>query len=551
MRLSKSGGRFVKNAAVLTATSLLLKAAGMCFRVYASARIGAAGMGLYQMLLSVYTLFAGFASSGLTVASTRMVAGRLALGDHAGARRVLRVCLTVSLSAGLLSAVLLELFAAPVANGWISDPRALVSVRVMAAALPFMGVSCCLRGYFTARRRVGVSSASQITEQLSRILLAVLLLRRMLSFGVAAACLAIMLADVISEAAGCLHIALGYLRDRARLRREAAGSAARTADTSRTAAQTARLVGGFLPNTAPAASGHGAGHCKPYNRYDRTKAAARGRERAARRMSGGSLVRLCNISAIRRDGRRGIYRELWGIALPITASHYLTSLLRTVESILVPDCLTRHTGSRELALELFGMVKGMALPLLLFPSAFLGALSMLLVPEISEAYALGQAARVKRAVGRSMTLTMSLSAVAAAVFVLFPDELGVLLYREPALGRVLFALAPLTPLMYAESVAVGILRGLGEQRASLVYGAADSALRIALISLLVPRAGLGGFLAVMAVSNLLTPALSIRKMLKAAGMRFDLVRWALLPAGCFGGALLLGAAAERLWAAIF
>ena len=62
-----------------------------------------------------------------------------------------------------------------------------------------------------------------------------------------------------------------------------------------------------------------------------------------------------------KDGE--INRAIWNIAAPITASHYLTSLLRTVESTLVPDCLTVYEGSRVRALELFGMIKGMALPL--------------------------------------------------------------------------------------------------------------------------------------------------------------------------------------------
>ena len=46
---------YLKNAAILTGTGLLLRAAGMFFRIYIAARIGAEGMGLYQLIYTVYT----------------------------------------------------------------------------------------------------------------------------------------------------------------------------------------------------------------------------------------------------------------------------------------------------------------------------------------------------------------------------------------------------------------------------------------------------------------------------------------------------------------
>ena len=44
---------YLKNAAILTGTGLLLRAAGMFFRIYIAARIGAEGMGLYPIFADV------------------------------------------------------------------------------------------------------------------------------------------------------------------------------------------------------------------------------------------------------------------------------------------------------------------------------------------------------------------------------------------------------------------------------------------------------------------------------------------------------------------
>ena len=85
---------------------------------------------------------------------------------------------------------------------------------------------------------------------------------------------------------------------------------------------------------------------------------------------------------------KGVFRRLMSIAAPITAGRYLNTVLRTIENILVPDKLTDYTGSKTLSLSQFGMLKGMAMPLLFFPSSFLSTLSTLLIPEISEAHTL-------------------------------------------------------------------------------------------------------------------------------------------------------------------
>ena len=75
------------------------------------------------------------------------------------------------------------------------------------------------------------------------------------------------------------------------------------------------------------------------------------------------------------------------------------------------------------------------------------------------------------------------------------------------------------PFMYMESMVDGVLKGLGEQLASFRYSLLDSVLRIAGITLLLPRFGMGAFLGIMVASNAMTCLLNLnhmRKKLKAA-----------------------------------
>ena len=98
---------FVKNTAVMTMTSLLLRSLGIVFRIFISNRVGAEGMGLYQLVLSVYVLGGTFASAGLVTAVTRLVAEQLIRGNRRAARWVMRASMALCIAIGLASAVLL------------------------------------------------------------------------------------------------------------------------------------------------------------------------------------------------------------------------------------------------------------------------------------------------------------------------------------------------------------------------------------------------------------------------------------------------------------
>ena len=451
---------FVKNTAVMTGCSLLLRLCGILFRIFISNRVGAEGMGLYQLVFSVYILGATFATGGLTTAVTRLAAGRLAHRDRPGVGRLMRLAALCCLLVGGVSALGLYI-GAPVIGQLIGDSRAVAAVSVSGIALPFIGVSSCLKGYFMARRRAWPPCLSQLVEQAVRIGGILLLLNTVWDGTLGMACLLIILGDALSETVACLYLLVAYRRD---LRREARTFPA-------------------LPASHPAI---------------------------------------------------GLLRPLLHIAIPLTAGRYLSTALRTIENVFVPNRLTLYTGSDSLSLVQFGAVKGMALPLIFFPSALLMTVSSLLIPELSDAFELGQKRQVSRLVERSLHVTLLGAIAVGGLFTLLGRGLGEWLYGDPLVGLLLQILGPLTPVMYLDSVVSGMLKGLGQQVHSLWYSVADSGVRIALIWLLLPRFGLTGFLFVMLVSNLLTCLLSTHRLLTVSGTPFRWGRWLVKPALCAG-----------------
>lgn len=130
---------YLKNAAILTGTGLLLRAAGMFFRIYIAARIGAEGMGLYQLIYTVYTMAVTLATAGLSVAATRLSAELLATDDPANVRAAMRRTLALGLGLGAAAAALLFTGAGLAADWWLEDARAALSAAHFGAQFAVYG----------------------------------------------------------------------------------------------------------------------------------------------------------------------------------------------------------------------------------------------------------------------------------------------------------------------------------------------------------------------------------------------------------------------------
>ncbi len=159
---------YLKNAALLTVSDVVLRLAGMGLRIYLANALGGEGMGLYQLVLAVYSLFTTLATSGVSVAATRLMAEELA-GSPARARGMLVRLGAAALGLGTLAMAGQWGLANLAARWWLGDVRAAPALRAAAFGMPFMAVSAVMRGFFVARQRVGPNVASQLAEQAFRI----------------------------------------------------------------------------------------------------------------------------------------------------------------------------------------------------------------------------------------------------------------------------------------------------------------------------------------------------------------------------------------------
>ena len=235
---------------------------------------------------------------------------------------------------------------------------------------------------------------------------------------------------------------------------------------------------------------------------------------------------------------RKALQDMFHIELPIMFGSTLRNGLVTIENILIPIGFKKHGASTETSLSNYGMIHGMVMPLILFPSAFLMAFSSLLVPEMAEANAVGHKRTISRTTARSMQLTLLFSFFITACFIVFADDFGRTFYQSEEAGRLIRFLAPLIPLLYLDSVVDGILKGLDQQIASMRYNFADSGLRVILVYFLIPFTGVNGYLGILFFSTIFNATLSIHRLLKVSQVEIQFVDWIVKPILCGGISVL-------------
>ncbi len=151
---------------MLTGVNLLLRVAGTSFQVYLSRTIGAAGVGLLQLTMSLgsFTLIAGMA--GVRTAAMYLTAEELGRKRQEGLPWVLSGCIRYSLLASGAAALVLALGAGFLAEGLVGNGRIAGCLRLYAGFLPIPCLCGVFAGFFTAAGRVGTLAAVEVAEQL-------------------------------------------------------------------------------------------------------------------------------------------------------------------------------------------------------------------------------------------------------------------------------------------------------------------------------------------------------------------------------------------------
>jgi stage V sporulation protein B len=443
----------VAGALILTAASVFTRILGFIYRVYMSQTIGAEGMGLYQLVMPIYSLAWAIACSGFTMTISRLVSAENAKGEYGNMGRVLKQCLVITTAvAAVLSAAAFSA-ADPIANYLLGDGRVTLSLRILAFAFPFMAAGSCVRGYYLGMQESTVPAVSQVLEQVVHMSVIYALAGAFIPMGMEYACAAAVIGIALGEFISFVYVMFSYVA------------------------------------------------FKRGNKFTKRPSMA----------------------------PRAVLDMILAMAMPLTLTRVTGSLLTTVENLLIPQRLQMYGLAQAESIALYGKITGMALPLIFFPSAILYALATTLVPDISAASAKNDKARVKYTVNKAMLFTSVIGIGAAAVFIVFADQLGLTIYKQD-ISSLLIPLGVMCPLWYLSITFSGVLNGMGRQVFMFKNSLAASAINIAFIFFIVPRFGLNAFIAGWMLSLVVSVTAEIVMVRISTGIDVQFLRWFAYPA---------------------
>jgi stage V sporulation protein B len=165
----------------------------------------------------------------------------------------------------------------------------------------------------------------------------------------------------------------------------------------------------------------------------------------------------------------------------------------------------------------FGVVCGMVFPVLMFPAAILYGLAELLIPELARCSAAGSQRRIHYLVGRSLRLAMLYGCLFSGLMFLLSEDLCLLLYDNLEAGKYLRWFSLLIPMLYSDTITDAMIKGLGQQTASVRYNILTSSMDVILLFFLLPKYGIEGYFLSFLVTHLLNFFLSVRRLLKISG----------------------------------
>ncbi len=435
---------------LLTATGLFSQVVGFLYRMALSRLIGAENMGLFHLVMPVYSMLMSVTAVGLTVAVSTLSARYHALGDSGTVRlvlhRALRNFLLLAAPLGLAVVVLSD----PISVYLLGDARTRLGVVVMVPCMLLTGVENlhkhCFYGIGRVRPPAAVETAEQIIRAVAVLLLLAALLPRSAEETVGVIALGMVLCEVFSACALTLLFKRYWKR--------------------------------FPPGPAGA------------------------------EISG---------------------KRLMAIAVPVGATSLLGTLLGSANSVLIPAKLVEGGMTLSEAMAEFGVLSGMTLPLLNLPTGFIGALCLVMVPDLSRRTARGDRRAAGGFLDRVMSATSLLMAPAMALLTVIGPTVGAALFQDERVGELILPLAVGTLLGCYQSVLSGALNGLGLQGKGARNAIISDVVQLAFTFFAVSRFGLAGFAAGFVVSGVAGAGLNLASVLHAAELRVKAFQWFVRP----------------------
>ena len=197
-----------------------------------------------------------------------------------------------------------------------------------------------------------------------------------------------------------------------------------------------------------------------------------------------------------------ILYQLLTLSVPLTFNRVIVNLLQSYEAVSIPEKLKEFGYSPTTALSIYGVLTGMALSLLLFPSTFVNSACVLLLPTVSEASSREDIHEIQITIKRSVLFSLSLGFCCTFFFYIFGNFCGNFLFGSSLAGTLIRNLSFLCPFLYLHGTLGSILNGLKKIKTTLLINIFSLLVRLCFIVCFIPRFGIIGYLWGLLLSEL-------------------------------------------------
>lgn len=465
----------VTAAMLLTLTGFISRILGFFYRIFLSRTIGAEGLGIYQMVFPIYGICFSLCAGSIQTAISRFTAA-----DEERAKKTLLTGFSISFTLSLILAALIWRFSDVLANRVLMEPRCAPLLPALALAIPCTSVHACICGYYYGREKVHIPAFSQLVEQCVRIFSVFLLADICREKGMELTVSLAVAGLVIGEAGSALFTTISFLLCRESAARQNGGSSARRSpEAGRPAAHS---VAGFASFTV-------------------------------------------------------IAGPLMALAFPLMANRLVMNLLQSAEAILIPSRLTAFGLNQSQAISIYGVLTGMAMSFIMFPSTIVNSLAVVLLPTVAKAQSVGNDSGIQRSIAISFRYSLYMGILCIGIFTVFGDNLGMEVFKNKDAGVFITILAWLCPFLYLATTMGSILNGLGKTSSTFFHNLAALLLRLSFVVFGIPRFGILAYLWGMLASELLLSLLHILALRKTVPFSPNVWEVIVKPVFCLAVAL--------------
>ncbi len=186
--------KFIKSTIILIIGGLLTKILGMLIRIITTRIVGVEGIGLYMLIMPTYSLFVSIATLSLPIAISKLVSE-----NTRNNKNIVLGIIPIAILFDIVIMLCLICSSGFISNNLLHNSSLYYPILAISVTLPFITISNIIRGYFFGKERMVPHVISNLFEQVTRLIITIVITPYLLKFGVISAVTGLVLYNVISE----------------------------------------------------------------------------------------------------------------------------------------------------------------------------------------------------------------------------------------------------------------------------------------------------------------------------------------------------------------